>query len=117
MFRELSKRNELEYNVKDLESEKEKLETDIKVLQKDLLKSDDTEEQMITEIVHQNQMKSEYTIKLDNLTEKHTKLHNEKAERVSFYEKKILELNQKLKELTEQLETREHQNKKLIGKD
>lgn len=87
--------------MKDLECENEKLEHQIKQLQKELVKTGTVEEQVITEIVTRENMKNEYDTILGTMRQKQALLLREKEDNKSFFEKKIEDLNRASQELQE----------------
>ena len=94
-------RNDLEFAIKDIECEKEKLETKIKNLQKELIKTGTVEEQVITEIVNRENMRYEYDTIVNSMKDKQEILVKEKEDNLIYYEKKIGDLTQSCKDLEE----------------
>lgn len=103
LYNELSLRNELEFTIKELEMEKQKQTQEISNLQRDLLKTDETEEKVIIEILEKQKMKEEFDASLANIQNKNDTLLKEKQELKNFFEKKIENLNQDKKNLNEKL--------------
>lgn len=84
-----------------MECENEKLNGQIKQLQKELVKTGTVEEQVITEIVTRENMKNEYDTLLSTMRQKQDILLREKEDNKAFFEKKVEDLGKTIQEMRE----------------
>ena len=117
IFKEISLRNDLEFSIKDLECENEKLQSKVKSLKKELVKTGTVEEQVITEIVTRENMKNEYDSILGSMREKHELLLKEKEESAQYYEKKVESLGEKNREMEEDVKKKDNQLRSWKGRN
>jgi chromosome segregation ATPase len=93
----------MEFTIKELEIEKHKQSQEIANLEKDLLKTDETQEKVITEILEKQRMKEDYDAILLNLQSKNETLVQEKQDQNAFFERKTENLLKQKEEATKEL--------------